>query len=80
MPITLLDYNSDWLKLFEQESKRIRSIPGNMALQVEYVESTPVSGLCAKPIIDILLVVPDSSDEEFYVCPMKEVGYTQVIF
>ncbi|SER08634.1 GrpB protein [Piscibacillus halophilus] len=33
-------------------------------------------GLCAKPIIDILLVVKDSADESAYVPDLEEDGYT----
>lgn len=46
------------------------------ALQIEHVGSTSVSGLCAKPIIDILLVVKDSADEASYVPNLEATGYT----
>jgi len=42
---------------------------------VEHVGSTSVPGLAAKPIIDILLVVPDSSDEQAYVLALDAAGY-----
>jgi GrpB-like predicted nucleotidyltransferase (UPF0157 family) len=35
---------------------------GKKVLQLEHVGSTSVSGLCAKPIIDMLLVVEDLKD------------------
>ena len=34
-----------------------------------------MSGLAAKPIIDILLAVPDSSDEQAYVPALEAAGY-----
>lgn len=74
-PITLLEYDPSWPKLFEREAKRIRSILGNKILLLEHVGSTSVPGLCAKPIIDILLVVKDSADEAAYVSDLEEVGY-----
>src|SRR5690606_29898587 len=61
--------------LFEREAKRIRSALGDRALRVEHVGSTSVPGLCAKPVIDILLVVPDSSDEASYVPALEAAGY-----
>ncbi|WP_096185742.1 GrpB family protein [Evansella halocellulosilytica] len=73
--ITLLEYDSNWPKLFEQEAERIRSILGNKILQLEHVGSTSVPGLCAKPIIDILLVVRDSADEAAYVSDLEDAGY-----
>lgn len=61
--ITLVEYDADWPNLFEREARRICSALGNKALQIEHVGSTSVPGLCAKPIIDMLLVVKDSADE-----------------
>ena len=74
-PITLRDYDPVWPKLFARERARIAAILGETALLIEHVGSTSVPGLCAKPIIDILLVVPDSSDEPAYVPPMEAAGY-----
>lgn len=70
--ITLLEYDPHWPELFVREAKRIRSILGEKILQLEHVGSTSVPGLCAKPIIDILLVVKDSADEAAYVSDLKK--------
>lgn len=75
-PITLVEYDPSWKELFEREAHRIRSILGSKVLQIEHVGSTSVPGLCAKPIIDILLVVEDSADESSYVPEMESAGYT----
>lgn len=75
-PITLVEYDLNWKKLFEREAHRIRLILGSKALQIEHVGSTSVPGLCAKPIIDILLVVEDSADELSYVPVLESAGYT----
>ena len=74
-PITLVEYDPNWPKLFEQEANRIRSVLGSKALQIEHVGSTSVPGLCAKPIIDMLLVVKDSADELSYVPALEAAGY-----
>lgn len=74
--IVLEDYNPNWPKLYDREASRIRSILGNIVLQLEHVGSTSVPGLCAKPIIDILMVVQDSADEKTYVPDLVEAGYT----
>ena len=74
-PITLVEYDSSWPELFEQESNRIHSVLGSKALQIEHVGSTSVPGLCAKSIIDILLVVKDSADESSYVPVLEAAGY-----
>jgi hypothetical protein len=48
---------------------------GCQALQIEHIGSTAVPSLAAKPIIDILLVVADSSDEPAYVAILEFAGY-----
>lgn len=74
-PVLLAEYDPVWPALFEREAARIRDTLGPAALRVEHVGSTSVPGLAAKPIIDIVLVVPDSSDEPSYVPPMEAAGY-----
>src|SRR5215467_6606407 len=74
-PITLADYNPDWPVLFAREAARIRAALGDRAVQVEHAGSTSVPGLAAKPIIDIVLAVPDSSDEQAYVPALESAGY-----
>lgn len=73
--ITFVDYDPRWPELFKLGANRVRSALGNKALRVEHVGSTSVPGLCAKPIIDILLVVVDSADEPSYVPALEVAGY-----
>ena len=74
-PIQLVDYDPEWPRLFERDAVRIRTVLGDRALQVEHAGSTSVPGLPAKPIIDIVLVVADSANEESYVPPLEAAGY-----
>jgi GrpB-like predicted nucleotidyltransferase (UPF0157 family) len=74
-PILLADYDPAWPVLFEREAARIRSALGDVALLVEHVGSTSVPGLAAKPIIDIVLAVPDSADEASYLPALEAAGY-----
>ena len=73
--INLVEYDTEWPHLFEKEAERISSVLGPKALRIEHVGSTSVPGLCAKPIIDIVLVVEDSSNEASYVPAMEAAGY-----
>ena len=75
-PITLVEYAPCWPELFERAANRVRSVLGSKALRVEHVGSTSVPGLCAKPIIDMLLVVADSADESSYVPALEAAGFT----
>ncbi|MGW3961156.1 GrpB family protein [Amycolatopsis sp. NPDC005003] len=77
--VVLADYDPEWPKLFEREAERIRGVLGERVLVLEHVGSTSVPGLCAKPIVDILLEVPDSDDEAAYVPALEAAGYRLVI-
>ena len=61
--------------LFAREETRIRTALGDRALLVEHAGSTSVPGLPAKPVVDIVLVVSDSSDEDAYVPRLQAAGY-----
>lgn len=74
--IELVAYDPTWPDRFARVSQRIRSTLGEASLAVEHVGSTSVPGLAAKPIIDIVLVVPDSSDEKAYVPALEAAEYT----
>jgi GrpB-like predicted nucleotidyltransferase (UPF0157 family) len=77
--IRVVDYDPDWPRLFRREADRIRAVLGERVVQLEHVGSTSVPGLAAKPIIDVLLVVPDSGDEPAYVPDLEAAGYVLVI-
>jgi GrpB-like predicted nucleotidyltransferase (UPF0157 family)/ubiquinone/menaquinone biosynthesis C-methylase UbiE len=77
--VTLAGYDPEWPRLFEREAERIRGVLGERVLVLEHVGSTSVPGLCAKPIVDILLEVPDSGDEDAYVPALEAAGYRLVI-
>src|SRR5918997_308087 len=74
-PITLVEYELSWPRLFAREADRIRVVLGDTALRIEHVGSTSVPGLAAKPIIDILLAVANSADESSYVPNLEAAGY-----
>jgi GrpB-like predicted nucleotidyltransferase (UPF0157 family) len=73
--ILIADYDPRWPELFRRESDRIRTALADRALRVEHTGSTSVPGLPAKPIIDMLLVVSDSSREDAYVPELEAIGY-----
>jgi GrpB-like predicted nucleotidyltransferase (UPF0157 family) len=74
-PIVLAAYDPGWPQLFEREAERIRTALGELALRIEHAGSTSVPGLAAKPVIDVVLVVADSAEEEAYVPPLEAAGY-----
>lgn len=74
-PITLVEYDPNWPRLFAREADRICGVLSDTALRIEHVGSTSVPGLAAKPIIDMLLIVGNSADEPSYVPNLESVGY-----
>jgi GrpB-like predicted nucleotidyltransferase (UPF0157 family) len=74
-PIVLADPDSGWPAQYEELALRIREALGNLAIVLEHVGSTSVPGLAAKPVIDIVLAVPDSTDEASYVAPLAARGF-----
>jgi GrpB-like predicted nucleotidyltransferase (UPF0157 family) len=74
-PVFLAEYDPRWPALFEREAGRIRSALGRAAVLIEHAGSTSVPGLAAKPIIDIVLAVPDSADEPSYRPALETAGY-----
>jgi GrpB-like predicted nucleotidyltransferase (UPF0157 family) len=74
-PIEFADYDPSWPASYEREADRIRSILKDRVVRIEHVGSTSVSSLLAKPIIDIVLEVPDSANEDAYVPDMEAAGY-----
>ena len=73
--IHLAEYDPEWQRLYEREAERIKGALGAKALRIEHVGSTSVPGLAAKPLIDIVLVVSDTRDEDTYVPPLESAGY-----
>lgn len=71
----LVEYDPTWRQRFEFEQQRIGGALGVRALSVEHIGSTSVFGLVAKPIIDICVVVEDSSAEASYVPDLEAAGY-----
>ena len=73
--IVVVPYRPEWRNKFARHGERIVGALGEAALRVEHIGSTAVPGLEAKPIVDVLLVVSDSSDEAAYGPAMCQCGY-----
>jgi len=73
--IYLAPYDPTWPAQYAGEAAKVRAALGEAALVLEHVGSTSLPGIPAKPIIDILLAVADSSDEASYVPALTARGY-----
>lgn len=73
--VYLAPYDPAWPALFVRLKERIQEALKDDILVLEHVGSTSVAGLSAKPIIDIVLAVADSSDEPSFVSPLEQKGF-----
>jgi GrpB-like predicted nucleotidyltransferase (UPF0157 family) len=73
--IYLAPYDPTWPDQFAAEAAKIRAGLAEAAIVLEHVGSTSIPGLSAKPILDILLAVADSADEDAYVPALTAQGY-----
>ena len=74
--VVVADYDPIWPHWYESAAFRIRQALGDKVLKLDHVGSTSVRGLPAKPLIDINMVVADTTDEDAYVPPLEATGYT----
>lgn len=73
--ITAVDYDPQWAEMFEIEKGRLTEALGDVAARIEHIGSTAVSGLAAKPIIDIDVYVRAIEPMAPYREPLEALGY-----
>lgn len=73
--IKIVEYSPTWPQDFARQRTIISGALGAVALRIEHIGSTAVPRLAAKPIIDILVVVRDSSEESAYLSRLASAGY-----
>ena len=73
--IIIKEYDPKWQALFETESAEIMEAIGHYVAEIEHIGSTAVPGLCAKPVIDILVGLRRLLDAQDCILPMEGMGY-----
>jgi GrpB-like predicted nucleotidyltransferase (UPF0157 family)/predicted kinase len=74
--VALVPYDPTWPHMFEAERKNIESALGDRVTEIHHIGSTAVPGLAAKPVIDIMLVVPKLEDAIDCIATLSDLGYT----
>jgi len=73
--IEVVPYNPSWPSMFEEESKLIKNSLGNTP-EIFHIGSTSITGLSAKPIIDILVVVKNIKGiDQQSLLDLERIGY-----
>jgi GrpB-like predicted nucleotidyltransferase (UPF0157 family) len=71
--VDISHYDPQWPVLFENEKKHLLScLPQGLITRIEHFGSTAVPGLCAKPIVDLLVEVKSLEETKQKVAPILE--------
>ena len=73
--IQLVEYDQNWPLQFQNESRRILNVTGNALVSIEHIGSTAVTGLVAKPVIDIVGTVKKLEVIASITDPLINLGY-----
>lgn len=72
--VELIDYHKEWEKYFEVE-KNLFNNNVKRNIKTVHIGSTAVKGLCAKPIIDIMIGIENESDRMKVINDLIDLGY-----
>lgn len=75
MKVSVVEYRPQWQAMFEAEKHRLRAVLDKVSARIEHIGSTAVGGLAAKPIIDIMVGLPDFSAADELVPEIEALGY-----
>jgi GrpB-like predicted nucleotidyltransferase (UPF0157 family) len=77
-PVEVAEYDPAWPQRFVEERERIAAALGDTDAVIEHIGSTAVPGLPAKPVIDIMVGVPDIERAGQAVAGLINLGYQYV--
>lgn len=75
-PVTVVvaEHDPAWAGRFATVATTVCAALGEIALAIEHIGSTSVPGLAAKPVLDVLLVVPDVEQDAAYAPALAGAG------
>jgi hypothetical protein len=73
--VEVVPYDPRWVTLFRQAELELRQSLGEAISDVHHVGSTSVPGLCAKPILDMLVSISDFERGVSLVPTLERLGY-----
>ena len=76
--VTLVPYDPDWPRRFEQERVVLATIFAGRKATIEHVGSTAVPDLGAKPVIDVMIGLSQLADAENCIAALEAAGYEYV--
>ena len=74
-PIVLAPHNAAWAAAFEREAAAIVDALADLYITVHHIGSTAIPGIVAKPVIDMLGVVPEVEALDVHAHRLAALGY-----
>lgn len=79
-PIILKEHRAEYADWYEEEQQNLTKLLAEFEIQrINHIGSTSVEGLIAKPIVDILLELPESYDLEKVTALLQKAGWILMI-
>jgi GrpB-like predicted nucleotidyltransferase (UPF0157 family) len=73
--VEVVEHDPTWAARFEAERPQLAGIFDGRAVAIEHIGSTSVPGLCAKPIVDILVGLRELKLADAEIDAMERLGY-----
>ncbi len=73
-PVEIVPYDPAWAATFARWRDRLAAALGPLTVRIEHIGSTAVEGLAAKPVVDIMVCVPDVEDEASFLPAIEGLG------
>jgi GrpB-like predicted nucleotidyltransferase (UPF0157 family) len=73
--VEVVDYQKGWIEMYYAEAAALKNATGFLNPDIHHIGSTSVSGLSAKPIIDILIEVDDVGCLDDHAKCLEAIGY-----
>ncbi|MDN3578573.1 GrpB family protein [Chitinimonas viridis] len=71
--VVLVDHHTDWAQAYDQAAHAIATALPGVALA--HIGSTAVAGLCAKPVLDLMLGLTALPQHAACIAPLAALGY-----
>lgn len=73
--VEIIEYQQSWPQAFGRVARELEAVMVDHAVWIEHIGSTAVPGLCAKPVLDILMGVSSLAEIEAEIQRFAERGY-----
>jgi len=73
--VDVVDSNPNWPDEFNSEKLRLKHALGDLIAEIHHIGSTSITGLAAKPVIDIMLEVKSLAALDNKTLAMNSLGY-----